>query len=214
MPRKSAKTAALEAENARLRAQLAAATADRGDSEVAAPLIREVEKPKLSGTVTVACKVPQGLKLQLQHQEDVPVPTGRSDSANSYKMMKQWVFGGPVFYVFGPSMPVGAPPKGYALPEKLEGGYALTHGIPAAFWAEWVEQNRLAPYVENKMIFAMDAASTVSAAREHREVKSGLEPICYDVDSKGNAIDKRLPRSTNSRVARVGLTDQSEFSGA
>lgn len=200
MPRKSAKTAALEAENANLRAQIANLRSD----SVEAPVIGGMERRgKMSGTVTVACKVPMGMRLQLQHKMSQPQPTGRT-GASEYEKVEVNVFGGPVYHVFGPSMPVGHV-EGYILPKGLEGGYALTHGIPAEFWAQWLEQNSKAPYVENGMIFALDAASTKDKAIDFSEKKSGLEPLSRDVDSKGRLKDPRVPKPASAHVARIAF---------
>ena len=174
-------------------------------SDMGSPTILEIEKPKKSGTVTVACKIPQGLRLQLQHKMNRRIPTGRG-SDNDYDITEVNVFGGPVYYVFGPSMPaMGGVPDGYLLPKALEGGYALTDGIPADFWATWLEQNELAEYVTNRMIFAYDGASAKSAAREFKDQKSGLEPLSRDLDAKGQLTDRRIPKPLTGSVARIGF---------
>lgn len=206
MPRKSAHQIALEAENAKLRAQLNGLRSET----VEAPGIREVEsRPKLSGTVTVACKIPMGLQLQLQHAMETRIPNGHTGGSDGYTLTKSMVFGGPKYFVFGPSMPAnGGRPDNYILPDKLEGGYALTHGIPAGFWAEWVEQNGMSAFVENRMVFAMDQASVVSKAREQAELKSGLEPLSRDTDVRGRLVDARLPKPASSALTRVGFDNR------
>jgi hypothetical protein len=183
------------------RAARAASAAQAED--IGAPLIREVEKPKHSGTVTVACKIPMGLQLQLQHPTEQFVPTGRG-IANDYQKITVMVFGGPKIHVFGPSIPAqGGVPEGYILPPGIEGDYALTPGIPADFWSEWLEQNKKADYVTSKMIFAFDAASTKAAAREHAELKSGLEPLSRARDKEGRMLDRRIPKPINGSVGRI-----------
>ena len=79
-------------------------------------------------TVVVACKIPQGLKLQLQHEIAVP-----EQGTKEHRMIKQWVFGGKSYWVHGPAYPIAAP-KGFPRAPIVEGGYALTRGIPASFW--------------------------------------------------------------------------------
>jgi len=192
----------LEAENAELRRQIEA-----NRSELGAPGIREIEKKaKSSGMVTVACKIPMGLKLQLQHKQPIKIPSGRG---GEYIVDEQYVFGGKEYYVFGPSMPaMGGVPSGYLLPQKLEGGFALTPNIPAAFWEQWLEQNRLADFVTSKMIFAYDDSSAVDAAQEHAELKSGLEPISPEVDAKGRLKDRRVPKPLNGAVGRVSYDEE------
>lgn len=209
MPRKSAKQAQLEAENAALRARLDRIEADHGPAEaspeIGAPLIRGAEKAKKSGTVTVACKIPQGLRLQLQHPMNRIVPTGRG-STDDYEKVTFNVFGGPVYHVFGPSMPaMGGVPDGYILPKNVEGGYALTPGIPADFWAQWLEQNKMADYVTSQMIFAHDDASSKDKAQDLEELKSGLEPLSREIDKAGRLKDSRVPKPMNGSVSRVSF---------
>jgi hypothetical protein len=202
MPRKSAKTAALEAENARLRAELAAAkegTEIVSEISVTAPVISGSDRAPSSGTVTVACKIPQGIRLQLQHKQTTKIPSGRG---GEYTFDEQWVFGGPVYHVFGPSTPVGHVDN-YILPHKIEGGYAFTRGIPAAFWEQWLEQNKKAPYVENNMIFAHREAEVSAIAKDLKQTRSGLEPLSREVDKDGRLKDPRLPKPVSSANARI-----------
>jgi hypothetical protein len=203
MPRKDS-LAAIKLENEKLRAQIALLR-EGGESErVEAPMVRSIDKPQLSGTVTVACKIPIGLQLQLQKKQTVRVPTGHGAGKDAYALDDQWVKYGKVYHVFGPAVPaMGGVPDGYILPQQIEGGYALTHGIPAAFWAEWVEQNAQAEYVLNKMIFAYDAASARDAAREHADLTSGIEPLSRQTDKDGRMLERRIPKSMSGSVSRL-----------
>lgn len=204
MPRRNS-TAALAKENERLRARLEAMKAGvAGEERVGAPAIAEIEKrAQLSGTVTVACKVDIGLTLQLQRPMTRRIPTGKGYE-NDYEEIEFMVKTGKAYHVFGPAVPAQVS-SDYIMPHGMEGGYALTHGIPAAFWAEWLEQNQLADYVVNKMIFAFDPASAKAAAREHAELKSGMEPLSREADDKGFLKDRRVPRSLNAAVSRVAF---------
>jgi hypothetical protein len=169
------------------------------EAAIEAPHILEIEKPKHSGSVSVACKIPQGLILQLQHPMKRRIPTGRG-SDNDYDVVDVMVYGGPRYFVFGPSVPALVP-KNYLMPKMIEGGYAITDGIPAEFWRTWLSQHEMAPYVTNRMVFAYDAASTKSAAREFEKQLSGLEQL--NLDEKGELNDRRSPKSLNASVSRV-----------
>ena len=115
-----------------------------------------------------------------------------------------WLDKNKVRYVFGPSMPaMGGRPDAYVLPPALEGGFALTHGIPAEFWETWLEQNKLADYVKNNMIFALDRAGARDKSRELGELKSGMEPLSREVDAQGRMLDRRMPKPSTSSVARI-----------
>lgn len=87
-------------------------------------------------------------------------------------------------------------PKGMKRPT-LEGGYALTPGIPADFWAEWLAQNKDNPIVVNKTIFASDTRDAIEGlADDHKEFRSGFEPLVPDTDP-------RIPKSTNPAVQDI-----------
>lgn len=206
MPRKNS-AAALKIENEKLKAQIAAMNelSTGAPPSVESPLIMEVEtRSRLSGTVTVACKVEMGLQLQLQKKQSILNPTGHGGGHNAYERVEQNIRYGKIWHVFGPAMPAsGGRPDGYLLPQRLEGGYALTRGIPAAFWAEWLEQNKLAPYVVNGMIFAMEDDSVVAKARELGELTSGMEPLSRELDASGRLKDRRVPKPMTGSISRI-----------
>lgn len=119
-----------------------------------------------SNTVTVACKLPHGLMLEV-----VDEAVFRDIHPQNGVMARP---AGERIRVNGCARPVGVP-----LPEdvaQVVGGFALTPGVPADFWAAWLKQNKDAPFVKAGMIFAHEkAGSVVSEAKEKREVLSGFE---------------------------------------
>lgn len=170
--------------------------------------------PISARTVTVACKIETGLILQLQRRMDRQEDTRDGPQSRSY-----WVKHGPRYYVNGPSYPVGTLPKGFPRLPQIEGGYALTSGIPADFWEQWLEQNKLSDFVvpppgaEHGMIFAYaDFGDTAAAAREQETLLSGLQPISTDTDKDGKLLDRRLPRPMNQSVAKVATEPHSASS--
>jgi len=79
----------------------------------------------------------------------------------------------------------------------IEGGYAITRGIPADFWEKWAEQNKLADFFvppdgcEHGAIFAYpDLDDVISAAREQEKYLTGMEPLSTDVDKNGSLTAK------------------------
>lgn len=174
----------------------------RRETEVEAPSISRGEGRRHSSTVTVACKIPQGLRLQLQHKMKRPVPSGKTGH-DEFTMEYVNVFGGDIHIVSGPAVPaMGGVPDGYTMP-KLEAGFALTE-VPRAFWEQWLEQNAEAEYVKNKMIFAFgDPADTKAVTRELEKKLSGMEPISREVDAKGRMVDRRIPKPLTASVGRV-----------
>jgi hypothetical protein len=127
-----------------------------------------------ASTVTVACKLPAGLILELWDMQDVPEgsPTG---TRTIKKAVKKTMTGCESSYKLnGSALPFGMVPD-FPLP----GGYALTT-IPAAFWEEWCRQNADADVLLSRNVFAHASQDdTAAQAREQarNKVKSGFEPI-------------------------------------
>lgn len=161
----------------------------------AAPAIGGQAAKSKGRTVTVVCKHPNGLQLQLQRE--VPgheqTPMGRKDIVLNVKT-------GRVYFVKGPAYPNGQIPKGF--PRRAPGdehGVALTKGIPADFWDEWLKQNKDAPYVLDGTIYAFsDVESAMDKAQELEDEKSGLEPIDPSV------ADPRMPKPLNGTGNMLG----------
>lgn len=158
---------------------------DRTESEPAAPAVHAPE-PKSSATVTVACKIPNGIVLQLCRPTKwiEETPSGSRDRV-------RWDKFGARHFVQGPAYPSGTVPEGYGERPALSGGFALTAGIPREFWDEWLKQNAESSFVVNGQVFAQptfDRAQGVG--REKAAVKSGFEPLSRDMNPKN---DPRLP---------------------
>jgi hypothetical protein len=80
--------------------------------------------------------------------------------------------------------------------QQIVGGFAITHGIPKAFWEQWIEQNRESDIVVNGMLFAHgETASTIAEAKEKEKEKSGLERL------DPNNLPKGLQKSDMVRQA-------------
>lgn len=159
--------------------------------------------------VVVACKIPNGLILQLQRPFEKFEDTRNGPERRTYN-----VFHGRRYVVRGPAYPVGTLPKGFAQAKPtpmIEGGYALTRGIPLKFWQEWLEQNKEADYVvapegaAHGMIFAYDDLDdAAAAAREQERLLSGMEPISTDEDAQGRLTDRRVPKPITGSIAGIG----------
>src|SRR4051812_37597048 len=126
----------------------------------------------MPGTLTIACKIPNGLILQTFAMEDHDEP----------------VFGGGFRTVKRAVKTHHAPVKlngparfaGKDLPHDIKGGYGLTYNVDADFFAEWIRQNKDEPYVKNGMIFAQPSGKTAdidSQIKENLKRKSGMEPL-------------------------------------
>ena len=163
---------------------------------VEAPAIGGGPAKRTGRTVVVACKIPNGLILQLQRKIQHTQKTMQGPYTEEI-----FVKVGDEHAVRGPAAPVGQFPRGYRPPEVV-GGYALTRNIPADFWEQWIEQNKDAPYVHGGMIFAHNRRDdTAGQAFDQSELKSGFEPLTPDKDS-------RIPKSPLAAVSSVETADQ------
>jgi hypothetical protein len=147
-------------------------------------------------TVTVACKMPNGLILRLFRMEDKTIPV----AGGGHQTVKQSVATGDEFQVNGPALDLVRLQREGAPDFAIAGGYALTPGIPKDFWDEWLRQNERAQYVQNKIIFAYEKPESARAAAiEHKGVRTGLEPI-----------DPEKPPNDVRRVQRMRQNENSD----
>lgn len=154
-----------------------------------------------TATVTVACKVPNGLHMQLYDsvREDVmdlggnKIPSFRSSPRP----------GAPAFILRGPAVDVDRMRRGIVSRHQIvQGarsgtGFGLTPGVPRAFWEEWSRAPKYGPdgrlevgagpgydFVRTGQVFAMPNDREAAAmAREMADEPSGLEPL--DPDNPG-----------------------------
>lgn len=134
-------------------------------------------------TVTVACKLPNGLVLRLfdMVSHDEPVLGGGVKPVLSAMPRPDTVT------INGNT----APATGLAVPitiidsNRRGDGFGLTHNVDRDFFVEWLKQNKDAPYVKEGLIWAYSDMGDVSAkAREQEKLKSGLEPLNPEGDDR------------------------------
>jgi hypothetical protein len=129
----------------------------------------------MAGFVTVGCKIPNGVILQLQKLEDYDVPV----MGGGVKTEKRSVRIGSPVVLRGPGRAIGQEPSVPIIGGKWPGyGYALNHNIDADFWAAWCEQNKDSDLLQHHMLIAQPkVGGTEAEAREKVGLRSGLEPI-------------------------------------
>jgi hypothetical protein len=121
----------------------------------------------MTGSVTVACKIPNGLELRVMEAHDFnePVMGGGTRTVQLHRQI-----GAPV-HIKGCAAPHG-------IPIVTHGGYALTTNVDADFWTKWLEQNASTDMVRNNLIYAMPREdSAAGKGREQSEIRSGLERL-------------------------------------
>ena len=128
----------------------------------------------MPGTTTVACKVPTGMVLSLYRMEDHDEPLLHG----GYRTVKRAVLD------TKPNIPARVKLNGCArriggeTPHEVAHGAGLTFGVDADFFTAWLKQNAETEIVQKGLVFAQVKAGDIQAqAKDHRALKSGLEPI-------------------------------------
>lgn len=164
----------------------------RATQNIAAP---SVQTPLKRKTVTVASKLPMSIEIQLCRPKESRV-TGQFGSTTETVNVKQ----GAIYVIRGVGHPVGQTPKGFPkAPEMVESsGFALTHGVDADWFAEWLEQNKETEMVQSGLIQAHGDVEYLEdkTTAEYAKLDSGLGPL----NPEG---DPRQPKSVNSAVSEI-----------
>lgn len=128
----------------------------------------------MPGSVTVACALPHGFRMQLQEKVAIPAPS-REDPSRKEEISR---YSGPVITINGP-----APNRdqkrimdGETFP--TQGGFALTYGVDKDLWEKWREQMKEWPPLVAGQIFASEREDAVKGkARAGESGPSGFEPF-------------------------------------
>ena len=115
--------------------------------------------------VSVGCKLPYGLVLELDVVKEEPVVPG------SDKMVK-------VFYPSGNKVTIAGSNSDHVDSGnrgRVVAGYGITD-VPAKFWNDWVEQHKSYPLLVNGTLFAhLKQGGADGEAGNRRAIKTGLE---------------------------------------
>jgi hypothetical protein len=144
-----------------------------------------------TATVTIACRLPHGLKCQVHRKEsrDVPVLGG------GYKKEEYWAPTGEEFIING-----NAHPQNEAPLVPMSRGFALTRGVPKHLWDAWLAQYKSLPAVVTGAIFAHERESkVVDEAKEKMGVRTGLERI--DPNNLPAEFNRRV-RTADEQIAK------------
>lgn len=156
----------------------------------------------MPGTVCVACRMPNGLRLKIwdfHEVEDQVIGGGVRMRKKAHVSVKP---GRPQEVVLkGFSRPIGA------MDTPIVAGYALTHNVDAEFWNEWLKQNAESDLVKNSIVFASEKPEIVERkAKEHKSTLSGLEPLNTETTFKNNIetqVDPRWPRKASAATTAI-----------
>lgn len=123
----------------------------------------------MPGMVTVGCRLPCGLQMQLYTMEDYQEPV----MGGGWKTVKR-------------ALPLGKPVKlhgaakaiGKDVPWDIRSGAGLTHGVDADFFAKWMDDNKGSDVVKGGHIFAhAKTGEVIAEAKDKISEKTGLEPL-------------------------------------
>lgn len=122
-----------------------------------------------TATMTVICKIPQGILLQLHVQEKKTEVT----QSGTREIVASRPIGDP-FMINGP-----AHAQGEGVRHRTAHGFALTEDVPKELWEQWYEQTgRHLAACHNGLLMAFDNAGfAIDAAREAKRERTGLERL-------------------------------------
>ena len=151
---------------------------------------------KASKTVTVALKLPNGLRLRIydMHEEQEASPLGARPTKVARQVGEEVVLKGSAINLDPQRRPE----------HPIVGGYGLTHGVDKEFFDRWMKENKDSMLVKNELIFAYGAeADTVSQAKDNASVKSNLEPLdpsMKKMNGRDVPVDPRFPKSSSPHL--------------
>lgn len=153
----------------------------------------------MTATVTVACKIPQGLRCRLHEKRRVDEVT-----LGGTRTVEQFFATDKEFVVHGPAHGQNEGPRHLTV-----AGYAITRGIDKSLWDAWYEQNLELDAVQRNLIFAYESTDKAKdAAKEGRTIKTGLERLNpHELPS----FDNRFKLKTaDDAVAQIGRIEDEE----
>jgi len=128
----------------------------------------------MPGTVTVACALPHGFRMQAQEEVVIPAPS-REDANRKEKIFR---YSGPSVVINGPA-PNRDPKRimdGTGV--LVAGGFAITPGVDKDLWERWREQMKDWPPLVAGQVFAREREDSARGeAREGKGGASGFEPF-------------------------------------
>lgn len=149
-------------------------------------------------TVTVACKVPNGIEfgLYVMVEDQEPIMGG------GWKTVKKANPTGETVRLRGPGPALAAMRRGVEPSESLAAGFALTPGIPREHWEKVRRDYADHPAIVNGLVFATDSdVDAMAEARNRRSVETGLEGIDPDNPAKRTGIRQITKGETPNAAA-------------
>ncbi len=130
---------------------------------------REVIRPTSRNVLSVGCKLPNGMHLDINTAGEV---------------LQRVTLKG-----------INSLTEGAIIRPATRSGFAITENVPKEFFEEWMRTHSNHPAVKNNLIFAhTQVASVQDMGKELQEVQHGFEPIDPSKPAKSieTATDKEL----------------------
>lgn len=153
-------------------------------------------------TVTVACKLPNGLQLRLFEMIEREVPQFGGGTRN--ERIAQLIADAPVIVLHGNRVPFGQLPRC-----EMVMGFALTKGVPKDFWEKWLHDNRQSDIVTKGIVMAFDSIDDAKTElkQEGPAIKSGFQAIVPDNDPRLKSLGKHKITSVKAPIEDEHSTD-------
>lgn len=144
--------------------------------------------------VTVACKLPAGIRLRnfkmVPHRE--PVLGGGFRETEIAEPVGEDIL------INGTAVSFGLAPR-----HTVVAGFAITEGVDKECWDNWLAANTASAMVRNGLIFAYERSDAVlDEAKNRRDVRSNLEPFVPSEDP-AKQRDPRAPRRSSQNLTEV-----------
>ena len=121
-------------------------------------------------TLTVGCKLPNGIMLQLYELRDVEIE--RPDG--TVRPIKKAFASSEAIKLNGCAKFRGG---GKETLHDIRNGAGLTFGVPADLFRQWIRENADAEYIKRGLVFAHKSNDIQAQSKDHVSLRSGLEPL-------------------------------------
>ena len=150
------------------------------------PAHQDTQKPSSAGgKVVVCCNLPNGLLIHADRMIESSEPV-MGGGTRAVRIAER----GPEIKINGnPTMGPTSPRPSWP----VINGYGITRGVDQETWERWLASNRTSPMVVNRCVFALPTASAAKdAAKDHKGIRTGLEPFAPEGDPRAPKRGKNL----------------------
>lgn len=165
------------------------------EADIMEPAVPPPPASTAAQTVTVGCKLPNGLELHLDEMVEykIPMPGGGYVIEKRSRRLPE------TFTLNGRAIDLARIAATGSVPHLIVGGYGITSGVPRDFWDRWLVANERSDIVREKIVFAMpDEGRAQGFALEHAAVRTGMEPIDPDAPGRTSPEFRKIQPGTRS----------------